>query len=247
MATPKKTSTKKAPVAKSAEPKVRVPDAKKPAAKSKAVVAKAVPKSTKPAVKAALPATAKPAAASVSAKSAVAKVTAKVETSPPPRREAFERKPERMEKKPPREIETIVERPSEPAKPQVDAEWIGQMREMLVNQRHQLVSVVESTQAQIAEKDGDLADVSDRASEGFEDELAVGLMAIEAAKLDDIEAAIQRIDEGSYGLCVDCKKAIPRKRLEVLPFARRCLACEGQSERRSRVADAEDEGEEDFD
>ena len=141
----------------------------------------------------------------------------------------------------------IVERepePMEPQKPQVDEAWIKQMRDLLAAQRQRLVTVVASTQQQMAEKSGDLADISDRASEGFEDELAVGLMAIEAAQLEDINEAIERIDNGSYGLCIDCKKAIPRKRLEVLPFAKRCLACEGLAERRARVAEGEDEEEE---
>ncbi|HUN82108.1 MAG TPA: TraR/DksA C4-type zinc finger protein [Phycisphaerae bacterium] len=141
----------------------------------------------------------------------------------------------------------VIERepePLEPQKPQVDEAWIKQMRDMLASQRQRLVSVVASTQAQMAEKSGDLADISDRASEGFEDELAVGLMAIEAAQLDDINDAIERIDKGSYGLCVDCKRAIPRKRLEVLPFAKRCLSCEGQAERRTHAAEAEDEEDE---
>lgn len=140
----------------------------------------------------------------------------------------------------------VEETPAKPQKPAVDAEWMATIRDAMVQQRHELLSVVSSTQAQMAEKAGDLPDVSDRASEGFEDELAVGLIAIEAAKLDDIEAAIQRIDDGSYGLCVDCGKAIPRKRLEVLPFARRCLACAGESERRIRAVD-EAEVEEDID
>lgn len=134
--------------------------------------------------------------------------------------------------------------PLEPQKPQVDEAWIKQMRDLLAAQRQRLVSVVASTQAQMAEKSGDLADISDRASEGFEDELAVGLMAVEAAQLEDINEAIERIDNGSYGLCVDCKRAIPKKRLEVLPFAKRCLNCEGQAERRSHVAEGEDDEEE---
>jgi len=115
------------------------------------------------------------------------------------------------------------------------------MRDMLSEQRRQLLSVVQSSQAQLAEKVGDLPDVSDRASEGFEDELTVGLLAIESAQLDDIEAAIQRIDDGSYGICEDCLKAIPKKRLEVLPFARRCLACKGIAERQIPTAESESE------
>jgi DnaK suppressor protein len=134
--------------------------------------------------------------------------------------------------------------PTKPSKPVVDEEWQTQMREMMAHQRQQLLSVVQSTQAQMAEKSGDLPDVSDRASEGFEDELAVGLMAIEAAQLDDIDYAIARIDDGTYGLCVDCGKPIPRKRLEVLPFARRCLACEGSNERRTKAQEPGEEEEE---
>lgn len=142
--------------------------------------------------------------------------------------------------------EEAVEKPVVPAKPLVDSEFTTSMRDALAAQRQRLLAVVQTTQAQMAEKSGDLADLSDRASEGFEDELDMGLMAIEAAQLEDIEAAIRRIDEGSYGLCVDCAKAIPRKRLEVLPFARRCLACEGLAERRMKVVEEEAE-EEDFD
>jgi RNA polymerase-binding transcription factor len=134
--------------------------------------------------------------------------------------------------------------PGKPMKPVVDAEWQSAIRDALARQRQQLLSVVQSTQAQMAEKSGDLPDVSDRASEGFEDELSVGLIAIEAAQLDDIEAAIARIDDGSYGLCQDCRRPIPRKRLEVLPFARRCLNCEGANERRVRNIEPEEDEEE---
>lgn len=141
---------------------------------------------------------------------------------------------------------SVVERPAKPAKPAVDAQWQADMREALAAQRQRLLTVVQTTQAQMAQKSGDLADVSDRASEGFEDELDMGLMAIEAAQLDDIEAAIKRIDDGTYGICLTCAKAVPRKRLEVLPFARRCLPCEGEHERRSKNIEAADE-EEDWD
>ncbi len=119
--------------------------------------------------------------------------------------------------------------------PTFDRKWLRGVREALVGRRDGMLSVVQSTKAQMAQRGGDLADVSDRASEGFEDELAVGLMAIEAAQLEDVEGAIQRIDRGKYGLCEDCEKPIPRSRLEVLPFARRCLVCEGTSERMVRT------------
>lgn len=137
--------------------------------------------------------------------------------------------------------------PPEPkiAKAVVDPEWLKAIREALVQQRQRLLSLVQSTAAQMAERTGDLPDVSDRASEGYSDELATGLLAIEAGQLDEIEWAIRRIDDGSYGLCIDCGRPIPRKRLEILPFAHRCLNCKGARERQRLGAEGlgEEEGE----
>jgi len=132
-----------------------------------------------------------------------------------------------------------------PDKPIVDKQWLGEMRDSLVRRREELLSVVRSNRDQLAEGQKDFADIGDRASGGFEDEIAAGLLSLESAQLDEIEEAIARIDKGQYGLCGDCQKAIPRKRLEILPFARRCLACEGQKERTSRGFGGDDEGDED--
>jgi DnaK suppressor protein len=135
-------------------------------------------------------------------------------------------------------------RPAKPARPVVDAEWQRAVREALVSQRRRMLSVVQATQAQMAEQVGDLPDVSDRASEGYGDELAAELLAIEAAQLDEIEAAIRRIDNETYGLCLDCAKPIPRKRLEVLPFAQRCLRCKNLRERTTATLDSQTADEE---
>jgi DnaK suppressor protein len=49
--------------------------------------------------------------------------------------------------------------------------------------------------------------------------------------LHEIDAALLRLDEGSYGRCVDCDDEIARGRLEAFPVARRCTACQTQHER----------------
>ncbi len=229
MATPKKSTPKKAAPTKAASAKPK-PSAKAAVKTKPAPKTKVETKSKSPvppvAAKKSDPPIAKKVEAPVSKKTVVAVKPKSVVASPKP-------------VAPPKPVP-----PPEPQKPQVDEEWQKNMRVMLASQRQRLVSVVQSTQAQMAEKSGDLPDISDRASEGFEDELAVGLMAIEAAQLDDINEAIERIDLGTYGLCVDCQKAVPKKRLEVLPFAKRCLPCEGQSERRTRDIEVEEEEEE---
>ncbi|GAC1335079.1 MAG: hypothetical protein NVSMB17_17550 [Candidatus Dormibacteria bacterium] len=45
-----------------------------------------------------------------------------------------------------------------------------------------------------------------------------------------VEAALKRLDDGSYGTCETCGQAIPRERLEALPFAGQCVACKSKEE-----------------
>jgi RNA polymerase-binding transcription factor DksA len=45
--------------------------------------------------------------------------------------------------------------------------------------------------------------------------------------LDEIEAALARIDAGTYGSCVRCGAAIPAERLRMRPFAGTCVTCAG--------------------
>lgn len=48
--------------------------------------------------------------------------------------------------------------------------------------------------------------------------------------LQDIDAALRRVDDGSYGLCLDCDEPIADKRLAFDPTARRCIRCESKRE-----------------
>lgn len=44
--------------------------------------------------------------------------------------------------------------------------------------------------------------------------------------LREVRAALQRVEEGDYGICVDCDEDIPEKRLGVVPWAARCIPCQ---------------------
>jgi RNA polymerase-binding transcription factor DksA len=50
------------------------------------------------------------------------------------------------------------------------------------------------------------------------------------AALADIDAALRRLDRGSYGMCERCKTAIPLARLEILPMSRYCMRCQHAAE-----------------
>jgi len=53
-------------------------------------------------------------------------------------------------------------------------------------------------------------------------------------ELRSVEAALQRIDLGTYGQCTDCKAPIPADRLSAMPAASRCLPCQQAHERSDR-------------
>jgi RNA polymerase-binding protein DksA len=47
--------------------------------------------------------------------------------------------------------------------------------------------------------------------------------------LEDVQAALRRLEEGSYGVCERCQKAIEKERLEALPFTSLCIECAKQA------------------
>ena len=61
----------------------------------------------------------------------------------------------------------------------------------------------------------------------------------ERAKLNAIEAALEKIKNGTYGLCEECGAEINKKRLKILPFARYCIACQEEIEKRAKYATEE--------
>ena len=72
---------------------------------------------------------------------------------------------------------------------------------------------------------------ADAATETVEREIDLTLEESEAHLLAEVEAALGRIEDGSYGSCPRCKQPIPEARLEALPHARYCIDCQRQEER----------------
>lgn len=77
--------------------------------------------------------------------------------------------------------------------------------------------------------------MADQGTDNFDRELALNLASSRQESLYDIEDAIRRVDDGSYGACELCGGAIERARLKALPFAKKCMICQNAAERgRSR-------------
>ncbi len=76
---------------------------------------------------------------------------------------------------------------------------------------------------------GDDADV---ATETYEKEMFFEISDNERESLKQVQDALRKIDNKSFGVCELCKKPIPLKRLKVIPYTRYCLPCQSQYESR---------------
>ena len=73
-------------------------------------------------------------------------------------------------------------------------------------------------------------DAADRAQSEVSLELAVRTISIDWETKQAVEAALQRLDAGKYGICESCGKAINPKRLHAIPWATLCVPCQSSHE-----------------
>lgn len=65
--------------------------------------------------------------------------------------------------------------------------------------------------------------LADTAAENIDSDIQV--MEMERGLLEEVQAALHRIDDGTYGKCVECGGPIAHERLDALPYAARCIQC----------------------
>lgn len=97
--------------------------------------------------------------------------------------------------------------------------------DQLASLRGGAVGRAQASAAHFSEREPD-----SRAQTETERELEFTLDAREGAELDAIEAALQRIAAGRYGVCTDCGAEIPAARLHAAPETPRCIVCQDRLE-----------------
>ena len=75
-----------------------------------------------------------------------------------------------------------------------------------------------------------LADPVDMTQEAAERDVVVQILDRESALARRLRSAIDRIDDGSYGICLQCEKEIAPKRLQAIPWAELCIQCQEEAE-----------------
>ncbi len=73
--------------------------------------------------------------------------------------------------------------------------------------------------------------LGDLGTQEFDEAVTLGLAENEAALRQEIEIALDRIRAGKFGTCAACGQAIPKARLNILPYARHCVPCAQRTQR----------------
>jgi DnaK suppressor protein len=104
-------------------------------------------------------------------------------------------------------------------------------RERLLLRKQEILEAYNKNKTYGKEADEEGAqDIADKASNSYTKEFLFSLSNSEREMLQDVDEALVRIDNRSYGVCVVCEDEMDKKRLEAVPWAKRCLDCQEKQE-----------------
>ena len=116
----------------------------------------------------------------------------------------------------------------------MDKDRLKHFRELLTEQLRSHDDQVRDKQQEALEMNADdgVKDSVDMSLQDVNQEIALRLGERQSQMVAEIDEALRRIDEGTYGTCERCGKPIPEQRLEALPTARFDAACQSELEAR---------------
>ncbi len=120
------------------------------------------------------------------------------------------------------------------------------LRKILVERRQ---AVMKEIEGQIGERISDemhrridsAPDLGDQALLDSERGRDISILEMRNRVRQQIDEALARLEEGTYGLCSDCGVEISEKRLLAVPFARRCVACQEKEEMLEKIEQEEEQ------
>ena len=118
----------------------------------------------------------------------------------------------------------------------MDVQTIHKFKGILLAERERLLNISkESIKNDLNISPDDLPDEADLAASEINQSLTFELRNRERVMISKINTAIQKIHEGTFGLCSMCEEEIEKRRLEARPFSTLCVACQEQTEHREKV------------
>ena len=108
----------------------------------------------------------------------------------------------------------------------LDKKTIVKFRKLLLKQREELVGEVKQMVESSKEMGQDgIQDIGDEAANIYNKQVLLSLNENERLRLKEVDESLDRIENGTYGICDECGGPISLKRLEVRPVAKYCVPC----------------------
>ena len=105
----------------------------------------------------------------------------------------------------------------------------NELKKMLEDRRRELLNEVQGRIRDVrleGNKDRDVLDQGESSEVDIQEDIEFALIQMKSETLTKIDAALRRLEEGTYGDCFECGDHISEARLRALPFAVRCKDCE---------------------
>ena len=117
----------------------------------------------------------------------------------------------------------------------MDAKNLTKLKKKLLSERERLLnSAASSRKSDFTIATDDLADEADLTSVELSQGVVFTLREKEQRTLAEIDEALQRMEEGTYGLCESCDDEIGAKRLDIYPTARFCITHQEEEEKKKK-------------
>jgi len=110
------------------------------------------------------------------------------------------------------------------------------LRKMLSDRRRDLQREVHHRiRDRRTDRTKEVGDDIDESDANVQRDIDLALLQMRAQTVTHIDAMLTRLEAGQYGRCVECERAIAGRRLQALPFALRCQACEERREQKQET------------
>lgn len=131
-----------------------------------------------------------------------------------------------------------------PSKTTLSAEQRDRFRDQLRELRDRLLGDVDTVTESIREEinpTGDLSNVPTHLADSASGQLDAEIYVSENERglLQEVQGALHRLDAGTFGTCIQCGKPVALERLEVIPYAARCIRCAQQDDQVERPLQGE--------
>ena len=106
------------------------------------------------------------------------------------------------------------------------------IKEQLLKERRELLQEVNNSYETCREigQDG-VPDIGDMSSAAYSRDVLFNVSETQRQRINDIDFALEQIEKGEYGICMECGEEISPRRMEVRPFSRYCIECKTDIEK----------------